>query len=426
MATGFGAQESPDAPLKETILPGLELLVSRPLEEVVQNSTWNNRAWTFQERILSRRCLVFVEGRVYFQCRGANMSQDVYPGGLDNEEAWSLDWRDSPLRTLRDAKERPIWFYMKCVSLYTGRRLTLPKDIVPAFIGVSQLMARYMDAPFFYCLPASHFDFALLWQPSREQKRCAREAFPTTSKPEDTLGDDWFDHEEFPSWSWAGWMDHEDPQKGAHVTTWIDWNIRDGDGNVKNIATAAASHGSLAPPTDNYGRPIRYTSMNRCLSATIADNPFGIRASQQRMTDTSFTLPILQFHTWSSNFFISESSPEESTEPLGEGLARCHVADQSHDWCGTVVLDQEWATAHSGTPCRFIALSEAKSFTADECTHWAHYIAKDRDEIEWDLFHVLLVRHNSRRLLWERVGVGKVLQQAFDMTKESWTEILLG
>ncbi|KAK0713670.1 heterokaryon incompatibility protein-domain-containing protein [Lasiosphaeria miniovina] len=599
VAAGFGADKSPDALLKETILPGLELLVSRPLEEVVHSSTWNSRAWTFQERILSRRCLVFVEGRVYFQCRGANMSQDVYPGGLGNEEVWSLDWRDSPLRTLRDAKERPIWFYMKCVSLYTGRRLTLPKDIIPAFTGVSQLMARYMGAPFFYCLPASHFDFALLWQPSRAQKRRAREAWPKTTKAEGTLRDDWFDHEEFPSWSWAGWMDREDPQKGAHVTydakfldgclinihdwlinrTWIDWNIRDGDGNIKNVwndysetirnrqqprqpetdriggrwsgyqpitsesaqqerervareqeirvraeherefiqrerreqelrVVGRGRHGQerqrqleqppepspgrevvininnelyqppsperpssrysdregggfsdsqsyrsmnyeprvritervIAPPpplpppevpcpplTDRYGRPIRYPNMDRRLAATIADNPFGIRQSQQRVADASFTLPILQFHTWSSNFYVLDSGSEQNfSETLGEGLARCHVADQSHDWCGTVVLDREWTAAHGGTLCRFIALSEAKSFTADECTHWAHYIAKDRDEIEWDLFHVLLVTYNNRRLLWERVGVGKVLQQAFDMTKESWTEILLG
>ncbi|KAK3376334.1 heterokaryon incompatibility protein-domain-containing protein [Lasiosphaeria ovina] len=562
VATGFGADKSPDALLKETILPGLELLVSRPLEEVVHNSTWNSRAWTFQERILSRRCLVFVEGRVYFQCRGANMSQDVYPGGLGNEEVWSLDWRDSPLRTLRDAKERPIWFYMKCVSLYTGRRLTLPKDIIPAFTGVSQLMARYMGAPFFYCLPASHFDFALLWQPSRAQKRRAREAWPKTTKAEGTLKDDWFGHE-FPSWSWAGWMDHEDPQKGTHVTydakfldgclinvhdwlinrTWIDWNIRDGDGNIKNVwndysetirnrqqprqpeadsmggrwsgyqpitsesarqererqpsapapgrdvvininnelyqppnperprsrysdregggFSESQSYSSInyeprvrvterviapppppppppsppppppeapcAPLTDSYGRRIRYPNMDRRLAATIADNPFGIRQSQQRVTDASFTLPILQFHTWSSNFYVLDSGSEQNfSQTLGEGLARCHVADQSHDWCGTVVLDREWITAHGGTLCRFIALSEAKSFTADECTHWAHYIAKDRDEIEWDLFHVLLVRYNNRRLLWERVGVGKVLQQAFDMTKESWTEVLLG
>jgi hypothetical protein len=37
----------------------LELLAVRRVESYIQRSPWNTRAWTFQERLLSNRCLIF-------------------------------------------------------------------------------------------------------------------------------------------------------------------------------------------------------------------------------------------------------------------------------------------------------------------------------------------------------------------------------
>ena len=44
--------------------------------------------------------------------------------------------------------------------------------------------------------------------------------------------------------------------------------------------------------------------------------------------------------------------------------------------------------------------------------------------MEWELFYVLLIEWNSKRLVWERVGLGKVFQAAFDPSQ--WSEIILG
>lgn len=54
--------ETADTPLKAELRNGLRLLVSRPSESIIRDSIWNQRGWTFQERILSRRCLVFAGG----------------------------------------------------------------------------------------------------------------------------------------------------------------------------------------------------------------------------------------------------------------------------------------------------------------------------------------------------------------------------
>lgn len=132
-------------PMSADCAPGVRLMVTRPLEVVINDSAWNKRAWTFQERILSRRCLVFAEGRVYFQCRTTGISQDIYTDGQGS--GWSLDRTNSPLRTLRELQQRPLWFYMKYVKMYTGRDLTKPRDILEAFEGISWLLNRYMLAP---------------------------------------------------------------------------------------------------------------------------------------------------------------------------------------------------------------------------------------------------------------------------------------
>lgn len=245
---------------------GITLQVSRPSESVIRDSVWDQRGWTFQERILSPRCLVFVKGRFYFQCRKSNMSQDIYPDPTGN--GLSMDWMNSPLRTLSGLKTRPIWFYMTCVSLYTGRHLTNAEDILPAFEGVAGLMRTRMHgdlAKFLYGLPPSHFDLALLWEPLRAQKRRK-----PSKKPKYKQVD-----MELPSWSWAGWTDasiEDSPDaesdssageqskdsysdKGSQVKyksetldgcfadvhewlmqhTWIQWFIRNNSGDLRPI-----------------------------------------------------------------------------------------------------------------------------------------------------------------------------------------------
>lgn len=74
--------------------PEVRLMVLRPPEIWIRASKWNTRAWTFQERLLSKRCLFFTEGRVYFQCLSTGMSEDIF---ADREGAgWSLDLVNVP------------------------------------------------------------------------------------------------------------------------------------------------------------------------------------------------------------------------------------------------------------------------------------------------------------------------------------------
>lgn len=213
--------------------PGLHLMMTRPPEIGIRASRWNQRAWTFQERLLSRCCLVFAEGRVYFQCRSTSMSEDIFADGRGT--SWSLDSVNAPLQELRELRCRAFRLYTQCVSLYTVRGLTQPGDILAAFSGVCSLLQSRLRAPFIFGLPSSHLDLALLWLPKTAPKR---RMLPYEEK----------DKNKFPSWSWCGWMAVEmeyssDLLDGCLTNvrewitkhTWICWHIRDGHGNLRPL-----------------------------------------------------------------------------------------------------------------------------------------------------------------------------------------------
>jgi len=276
-ATGAQAQPSGDdadgQPMSEDIVNGVRLMVTRPLEATIDDSEWNKRAWTFQERVLSRRCLIFAENRVYFQCRTTHFSQDIYTDGSKN--AFLLDRANSPLRTLRELQQRPLWFYFTYVRMYTGRRLTKPRDVLAAFEGIAWLLGQYMDAPSLFGMPTSHFDLALLWTPLTKTRlrraRAQAQSGTATSCTQDAMGNCTCNHEqksfgaaEFPTWSWAGWMDGRIQYDSAMLEgcltnvrewlthhTWIQWHIRNEKGHLRplwDIMTQNAQRGNVPTP----------------------------------------------------------------------------------------------------------------------------------------------------------------------------------
>lgn len=55
------------------------------LDEAIKNSTWNERGWTYQESILSRRMIVYTNSQMHFKC---------IHGCTACEETWEDEFRD--------------------------------------------------------------------------------------------------------------------------------------------------------------------------------------------------------------------------------------------------------------------------------------------------------------------------------------------
>jgi len=136
-------------------------------------------------------------------------------------------------------------------------------------------------------------------------------------------------------------------------------------------------------------------------------------------------VPILQFFTWRKSLFVFIRDESELTRNLpAKDRRRYDIADSAGDWCGSITLESEYIHSTSERECQFIAISEAKAFTNDECAEWTYYVPKQPEESEWDLYFVLLIRWVKDKLIWERVGLGKVFKDAF--AGATWDEIKLG
>lgn len=185
------------------------------LQSRVLGSVHNERAWTFQERLLSPRCLFFYDPQrsPFFVCRqdfACDMPRKVPNGGgnvlrrvvvptahILNPLATYFDDFDK----LSDLKKFETFSrYDQLISGYTSRKLSYASDILDAFSGIQEVLAYQKHWKFLCGLPANCFTFSLLWVPTKVAKR--RAPFRALRGK----------IESYPSWSWAGFDGHVDYQ----------------------------------------------------------------------------------------------------------------------------------------------------------------------------------------------------------------------
>ncbi|OAA78919.1 Heterokaryon incompatibility [Akanthomyces lecanii RCEF 1005] len=124
----------------------------------LQRSAWNQRAWTFQEQIFSRRLIVLDDAAVAWECHC-----NVWLEGVAAVEAQcarntavvaqGFSFHEDP--TFRD--------YADHVRQYNRRRLSYPEDSMDAFAGILTVLQTTFLGGFVCCLPVMFFDTALLW-----------------------------------------------------------------------------------------------------------------------------------------------------------------------------------------------------------------------------------------------------------------------
>lgn len=428
----------------------IRLMSTQPVENYIRHAAWNTRGWTFQERLLSPRNLIFTAGRMYFQCRCTARSVDIITE--DESAGWSIEFKDSPLLMLQKLSHQPLAVYKQSLELYMRRELTNSKDILAAFTGLGNLVCSALGGSLVYGLPSSHFDWALLWEPRDAAVRRPNEG-----------------SEQFPSWSWCGWKSEIMEYKPRMLSgcednlhdwlmnhTWITWYIRDGNGNLRLVWDGEGGKTTSAQPDltsrgyirhlnmdetvyDKYGRYIREDERKLRRSENfkliLDECPYDVNivGSVDNVDNfvnnsTEKDMPYLQFFTWSAYFRIRPDG-RPTRPPFGVKFRRYSIEDYKDDWCGTILLDKFWVEElNLGDPLEFIALSDAKRFDDEEYDDWANYIPMERQESNWDLYYVMLIKYESGIAC--RMGLGKVYKHAFDNSckpeGKKWKEFILG
>jgi hypothetical protein len=193
--------------LQETSL-GSFLVESIGPERIMMKSPYETRAWTFQERLLSSRCLYFSSHQVFFQCCEGTISETKWTARQNRDimrHELTGNNGQGPLNPLNDmiiASSRkgltPGLFlktYVQLVSQYSKRTLSFTSDILNAFTGITSFLSRLWPANFQDGLPLTLIVLGLLWYPIELPKK--RKQSPDSSSPF---------AQQFPSWSWAGWI----------------------------------------------------------------------------------------------------------------------------------------------------------------------------------------------------------------------------
>ncbi|ROV92907.1 hypothetical protein VSDG_06419 [Cytospora chrysosperma] len=432
-----GTQLTPrDAVQPLASVADMNLLVVKPVESLIQNSEWDRRAWTFQERMLSPRCLVFTEGRAFFQCRQATWSEEVE--SESSLRSWTLDMIRSPLESV---EKNPVRLFMDYVELYSRRLLTYKSDRLAAFAGSASVLCPPLRAHLLYGLPNSYFDFALLWDhkdPGHRIKRQMQHPFSF-----------WV---EFPSWSWCGWEGTAEwrismvsscllnLQEWLAHHTWIVWYAYFESDSLVPGAISPSDEVGIAEPglrlvwqksSHQSGSPDRWHGY-----FSASNMPYGRslgHKSEKRPTyptSTALHNGWLYFWTYTAFFQLSRkslTSPEVASKMV-PGLYRFGLLGDKGDWCGTIVLPKTWYN-RVGETFEFAAISDAREFSMEELDTWNHDIHEDRGTSEWYLYYALLIVWDEKHTVAERAGIAKIYQKAFDTgsfePKKDWREIAL-
>jgi hypothetical protein len=240
------------------------------------------RGWTFQERILARRCVHFTAHELVWECKeerlcqcgniGSGMTVMKEPNLINNMSAAFETCVN--LKTYDPSKVIPMW--RECVMSYSRRRLSEPKDRLVAISGISGMLRgdagaeQYVAGMWKDVLP-----FELLWRCDQTSQLPLKKIFQ-------------------PSWSWCS------------VHCGVDWPVLPPtkvDNTLRYIPTntyfeqnlsgkrAIVSHVEIQPQNAGFGR---VTSGRIVLRARVINVIFEKHADPESWKEQHLTEWIIQ------------------------------------------------------------------------------------------------------------------------------------
>ncbi|KAF4331572.1 heterokaryon incompatibility [Fusarium beomiforme] len=169
----------------------------------VSSTPWAQRAWTFQEALVSRRSLFFTSEQVYWSCREGLLSEDTT--------------EYFPLNERYDSQFDPLE-YQRIATTFATRRLTYEADIGRAYLGTQNYLdKKWGGHRFSWGLPHGTFGSFLMWEWQFNPDRRMRQGTHGIRQLDGAVV-----KVPFPSWSWMAWtgggqlLDFYGDEPGAH------------------------------------------------------------------------------------------------------------------------------------------------------------------------------------------------------------------
>ena len=392
-------------------IEGIQLVTAlADVHSVLERTVWSTRGWTFQEMLLSQRCLIMSDDQMFFRCPHDYRTEDVqaersklykkHPAKPELREA-QMDYLMGDVFLERVSADDTFHEYSLLVQGYTPRSFTDPADILYGFTGIMNTMFAYFPSSqaFFVGMPMHAFDRALLWYPTSHLKR--REAVKVGDNSVARL----------PTWSWAGWEGSVGYEKDAA-------HLGDSDAQ-KSMVMWFRSDGNQLIPIRNYRNySVGALELSHCM----------LMARTRSLTPVHliFWGTCVELSVGRSESHISKwMSKKEQTLPCFALL------DSEGDPCGMLPsADREWAARHVANrhPPRYqiLLLSYASQSTFDQIharAKWLHPkfevpIPRDQSPVIICFYNIMLVEFNEKGIAYRR-GIGRVHRHAVDQNLES-------
>ncbi|KAL9573955.1 hypothetical protein ACKAV7_001899 [Fusarium commune] len=297
------------------IVPGVEIGIVMGLDGLLKRSVYDSRAWTFQEQVLSRRVLYFIDNKVFYRCRAAEHAEHF----ADDLSQTSIGPSAGSL--LPEAVLMTDLVFDLCIMLsyYTKRALTNQNDTSRAMAGITRRIAEAMKCNFFQGLPTVMFDrFAIFFQYGSVLPRRAS----------------------FPSYSWTGWRGcvHMDLHTASAIEASNEW-LRDRTWIVWCKRNPSCITNLVWDPDAN-------------LSFPLSDMERTMPTEQVSFSQEVPSYPMLQFWTLSLFYRIFDIDVFRATG---------YLQDSNNRKCGFIWLDgfEETNFLESRGSFEIILLSEA-------------------------------------------------------------------
>lgn len=445
-------------------------------DEVRCTCMWNKRAWTLQERLLSRRKLIFLEEGVHFNCHSMTWTEDIAVEteetirhfqmfdfeGVTDEDRWfsGISRKGSHPRKKEEytvpgpESTLPSFVdYCNLVSNHLRREISFQEDILNAFQGILSSLGHSFGS-FHYGLPETFFTLGLLWQPSD----FCRRRIKTATK--DILL-------ESPSWSWAGWVCNVDV---AHWTAACDYVVHQNIARSYRTTPATTFFSPLAgkeaqiekwhfqilddrmqyrsvadePPSESTdhlpdgwerGNVKEHTYLGRQRFAdfwhhsdpgmrflypipTSSPSPTTKLSVQQRSRST-----VLHFRSETATFKVSPSAHN-----YGSRRNAASILDSDGQWCGIAILHHEPLECDSPAEIErmFVKISQGEIFAAcvEEDVFPEARFVRFWGSPEWYRY-VNIIMVEQRESLMERVAVGRIREDVWLSVRQDSEDIYL-
>lgn len=441
------------APVITYKLGGKSLIVEPVFELDYHATEWQRRGWTFQERTLSRRNLVFQEGRVFWECPGAVWTEELAFDPEHGSEAQRWQRRKPSSYQLTMSSWPDLLQYELLVRAYNTRILSFPSDGLNAFLGISTALSRSFRGGLLYGVPEYYFDIALLWFPFSPIRRRL-----VNGKTQSML----------PSWSWVGWEGGNInlsilPQLKRHVgatfgsfpleyveihptVTWLKTNSDSGvqakiDNGyheavmMKNDSTLPLPEGwSRINVTEGSDRGAGFK--HESVPDTVFTWPIHIPEHPFEFSPTQWE-PLLKFKTTRAFLYIGSRihrdwegrNWSESTNTAVETASIFHVRGSSGDWAGMLFSnDFDRPPAADNERCEFVVISRGITSKDQVDDHngleeWAQ-VPEIMDLKTYEFYNVLWIQRMDD--VSYRRGLGRVWKDAWHRQEIEEIQVTLG